>query len=61
MIGFPFENTSWMFNVSPSSVIIEPPAFYGGEFTLTISGPPLDTFVDLTGWGKVSCATTSLL
>lgn len=52
MIGFPFENMSWVFNARPSDSRIEPPAFYSGELVLPPHVSLLDTYVDLTGWGK---------
>lgn len=54
MVGFPFENTSWVFNVPPSTAQVDPPAFYGGEFMLPSGATPHDTYIDPTGWGKVN-------
>lgn len=54
MTGFPFENVDWIQNVLPAAQNIIPPAFYTGELVLPEHEKPLDTFVELSGWGKVS-------
>lgn len=32
---------------------VKPPAFYTGQFQLGEGQDPLDTYLDMTGWGKV--------
>lgn len=54
MKGFTFSSVSWVARISSSKGYIRPPAFYYGELVLpSTMYTPLDTYVDLTGWGKV--------
>lgn len=51
--GYPLTNVSSIPAV-PTSTDVQLPAFYSGTFQLPNHGqPPSDTFVDMTGWGKV--------
>jgi hypothetical protein len=54
MTGLPFKNVSWVKKLQMLSNKIAPPAIYVGELVLPSQGAPLDTYIDLTGWGKVS-------
>jgi len=53
MVGLPFEDVSWAYNMSSIEEKITPPAVYVGKLVLPPERKPLDTYVDLTGWGKV--------
>lgn len=54
MTKYSLENVSWVQNIQPSSMFIFPPAFYVGYFIMPSYDTPLDTYVNLSGWGKVS-------
>lgn len=54
MTGLTFENISWVPNMPAAEQDkIIPPALYVGELVLPPQKEPLNTYVDLTGWGKV--------
>lgn len=54
MTGLPFEDISYVYELSSLTSQINPPALYVGELVLPEQELPLDTYVDLTGWGKVA-------
>lgn len=54
MKAFSFDDVSWIEKITPSNDYISPPAYYYGELVLpSNSTTALDTYADLTGWGKV--------
>ncbi len=50
----PFEDISWVHSLKVVDHTIKPPALYVGELTLPSDEAPLDTYIDPSGWGKVS-------
>jgi hypothetical protein len=64
MKSVPLENVSWIHDVSSSNdelQVVTPPAFYVGELTLPSNNTPMDTYLDLTGWGKVRRASYTVI
>ncbi len=56
MTTLPFKDVSWAETRYPSQEKINAPAIYIGELVLPPNNiaDPLDTYIDPTGWGKVS-------
>lgn len=53
--GYPLSDISQIEKLPKPHSKVSPPAFYTAKFKLPDNmTSPLDTFVDMTGWGKVS-------
>ncbi len=58
MTHISLDDISWLPQMEQGPIFqhINPPAFYTGEFVVT-GGVPLDTYINLSGWGKVNIRT----